>query len=124
VGHYIAIAEPDDDGKTWWISFPGLDGVTSAADGPGEIATRAAEALASAADAGVTLPPAIEDGAIPQYDNADYRNPLVVLVPYAGTVSEVAEYPAGSSARSVDATPHTPRRAANRRPRPAGRRST
>jgi hypothetical protein len=30
VRNYIAIAEPSDDGKTWWISFPGFPGATSA----------------------------------------------------------------------------------------------
>jgi predicted RNase H-like HicB family nuclease len=35
--NYIAIAEPSDDGKTWWINFPGLPGVTSAADRPERI---------------------------------------------------------------------------------------
>jgi predicted RNase H-like HicB family nuclease len=89
--HYIAIAEPADDGKTWWISFPGLDGITSAADDPGSIATQAADALASAVEAGMTLPPAIEDGAVPSYDGADYEHPLVVLVPYVAPFSTVAE---------------------------------
>ena len=55
--NYIAIAEPSDDGKTWWISFPGFPGVTSAADRPEEIARRAQDALTSAIEAGVTLPP-------------------------------------------------------------------
>jgi predicted RNase H-like HicB family nuclease len=91
MGHYIAIAEPADDGKTWWISFPGLDGVTSAADGPRQIATQARDALTSAVEAGAPLPLAIEDGAIPHYDIADYQNPLVVLVPYAPPVSAAAE---------------------------------
>jgi predicted RNase H-like HicB family nuclease len=91
MGHYIAIAEPADDGKTWWISFPGVDGVTSAANGPGEIATQAADALASAVEAGAILPLAIEDGAIPRYDIAHYEKPLVVLVPYSAPVSAAAE---------------------------------
>jgi hypothetical protein len=33
VRNYIAIGEPSDGG-TWWISFPGLPGVTCAADRP------------------------------------------------------------------------------------------
>jgi predicted RNase H-like HicB family nuclease len=80
VRNYIAIAEPSDDG-TWWISFPNLPGVTSAADGPEQIATQAQDALASAVEAGAVLPPSIEDGVIPPYDLGDYQNPLVVLVP-------------------------------------------
>jgi predicted RNase H-like HicB family nuclease len=57
----IAIAEPSDDGATWWISFPGLPGVTSAADGAEQIAAQARDALTSAVHAGVILPPAIEN---------------------------------------------------------------
>ena len=79
--NYIAIVEPSDDGKTWWISFPGLPGVTSAADGPEQIVTQAQDAMASAVDAGAVPPTAIEDGVIPPYDLRDYHNPLVVLVP-------------------------------------------
>jgi predicted RNase H-like HicB family nuclease len=90
MGHYIAIAEPADDGKSWWISFPGLDGVTSAADGPVEIATQAADALASAIEAGMTLPLSIEEGAIAHYDIGLYQNPLVVLVPYTASVPATA----------------------------------
>jgi len=82
VRNYIAIAEPSKDGKTWWISFPGLPGVTSAADRPEHIARQAQDALTSAAGAGATLPPAIEDGVIPLYDLGEYQNPLVLLVAY------------------------------------------
>ena len=81
--NYIALAEPDDDGKTWWISFPNFPGVTSAADKPEQIAAQARDALRSVVDAGAALPPAIEDGAIPPYNLSEYENPLVVLVPYA-----------------------------------------
>jgi predicted RNase H-like HicB family nuclease len=90
VRNFIAIAEPSDDGKTWWISFPGLPGVTSAADGPEQIAAQAHDALASAIEAGAPLPPAIEDGAVPPYDLGEYHRPLVVLVPYAETVTATA----------------------------------
>jgi predicted RNase H-like HicB family nuclease len=78
---YIAIAEQSDDGG-WWISFPGLPGVTSAADRAARIVAQAQDALTSALEAGGSLPPAIEDGVIPQYDLDNYQNPLVVLVPY------------------------------------------
>jgi predicted RNase H-like HicB family nuclease len=81
--NYIAIVEPSDNGKTWWISFPGLPGVISAADRPERIVTQAQDALASAVEAGAVPPPAIEDGGIPPSDLAEYHNPLVVLVPYA-----------------------------------------
>ncbi len=84
--HVMAIAEPADDGRAWWISFPGLPGVTSAAGGPEQIAAQAQDALASASEAGAMLPAAIEDGGIPPYDRSEYHNPLVVLVPYAARV--------------------------------------
>lgn len=80
--NYVAIAELSDDG-VWWISFPGLPGVTSAADGPEKITAQARDALASAVEAGAALPLAIEDGAIPSYDLGEYHNPLVLLVSYA-----------------------------------------
>jgi hypothetical protein len=42
-----------------------LPGVTSAADGPEQIAAQARDALDSASEAGVVLPPAVEDGGDP-----------------------------------------------------------
>jgi predicted RNase H-like HicB family nuclease len=81
--HVIAIAEPADDGRTWWISFPGLPGVTSAAGGAEQITAQARDALASASEAGAALPLTIEDGGIPPYDRGEYYSPLVVLVSYA-----------------------------------------
>jgi predicted RNase H-like HicB family nuclease len=80
VRNYIAIAEPAGSGK-WWTSFPGLPGVTSAADGPEQTAPQAQDALTFAVEAGAVLPPAIEDGAIPP-DLGEYHKPLL-LVAYA-----------------------------------------
>ena len=88
--NYIAIAEPSDDGATWWISFPGFPGVTSAAERPEQIAEQARDALASAIEAGAPLPMAIEEGGIPAYDLCEYSNPLVLLVPYAAPVPAAA----------------------------------
>jgi len=82
VKNYIAIVEPSEDGKTWWISFPSLPGVTSAADRPEQIVMQAQDALASAVEAGVVPPEAIEDGVVPPSDLSEYHNPLVVLVLY------------------------------------------
>jgi predicted RNase H-like HicB family nuclease len=82
VKNYIAIAEPSDDRKTWWISFPDLPGVASAAERPERIVAHAQDALASALEAGVVLPQPIEDGAVPPSDLSEYHDPLVVLVPY------------------------------------------
>ena len=56
--------------------------MTSAADGPEQIARQAQEALTSAIEAGAEPPPAIEDGVIPSHDLGEYENPLVVLVAY------------------------------------------
>jgi predicted RNase H-like HicB family nuclease len=81
VRNYIAIAEPSEDGKTWWISFPGFPGVTSVADRPEQIAAQARDALASAIEAGAALPPAIEDGVIPSMTSASIRNRWSCLCP-------------------------------------------
>ncbi|MGD0106179.1 MAG: hypothetical protein ABSC06_19380 [Rhodopila sp.] len=89
VANDIAIAEPSYDG-TCWISFPGFSGVTSAADGPEQIAPQAQDALAFAVEAGAGLPPAIEDGAIPP-DQGEYHNPLIVLVPFASPAPVVSD---------------------------------
>ena len=48
MAHYYAIAERGQ-GRTWWISFPGRDGIVSAADDAGDIIAQAQDALASAA---------------------------------------------------------------------------
>jgi len=79
---FVAIAEPSDDGKTWWISFPSLPGITSAADGPTEIAVQARDALESAAAAGLELRGSVEEAGVPAFELADYKNPLMVLVPF------------------------------------------
>jgi len=50
--NYVAIAEPSDDGHSWWISFPGMPGVTAAASGPRKIAGQARDALVIAVEAG------------------------------------------------------------------------
>lgn len=90
MSHYIEIAEPSDDRSTWWISLPGMDGVTSAVDDAVDIASQASDALESAVAAGATLPQSIEDGLVPLYDISDYENPLVVLIPIALPVSATA----------------------------------
>ena len=62
-------------------SFPGFRRI-SAANSPGQIARQARDALASAAEAGATLPPSIEDAGIPPYDLFGFRDPLGLLVTY------------------------------------------
>ena len=83
--HYYAIAERGA-GTTWWISFPGRDGITSAADDAGEIVAQAQDALGSVAMYGGRMPRSIEDGAKPPADLSDFEQPaFVVVVPFAHT---------------------------------------
>jgi predicted RNase H-like HicB family nuclease len=55
-GTIYAIAEAGDDGS-WWISFPGRDGIISAADDAKQIVAQAQDALESAAMHDGQLPP-------------------------------------------------------------------
>jgi hypothetical protein len=52
MGTYIAIAEPATDNHSWWITFPALPGVVTAANSPMEIARKAGDALAAASRGG------------------------------------------------------------------------
>jgi hypothetical protein len=80
--HYYAIAEAGDDGS-WWISFPGRDGIISAAYDARQLVAQAQDALGSAAMYGGRLPPAIEDGALPSTDLSNFRAPaMVVVIPF------------------------------------------
>ncbi len=80
--HYYAIAERGRS-RTWWLSFPGLPGVFSAADDAGEIVTQATEALETAINAGLKLPPSVEDGAKPPTDLSEFEQPtIIVVVPF------------------------------------------
>ncbi len=56
----------------------------SAASPAQEIVPQAQDALASAAEAGVVLPPAIKDGVIPPHDLSEYQKTPLVLAPYTG----------------------------------------
>jgi hypothetical protein len=83
MAHYYAIAERGS-GNTWWTSFPGRDGIISAADDAGQIVAQVQDALASAAMYGGRLPPAIEDGAKPPTDLSEFEAPaMVVVIPFA-----------------------------------------
>ena len=77
--HYYAIAEAGEDGS-WWISFPGRDGIISAADDARQIVSQARDALESAAMHGGRLPLAIEDGAVPPTDLSEFQAPVMVIV--------------------------------------------
>jgi predicted RNase H-like HicB family nuclease len=77
--HYYAIAERGN-GRTWWLSFPGLTGVFSAADDAGQIVAQATDALDTAVDSGLALPRSIEDGAKPPADLSEFEQPTIVVV--------------------------------------------
>ena len=89
--HYYAVAEPDDAGG-FWISFPGRDGVTSAASSAVEIVSQAQDALESLLMyPPAALPPSIEDGAMPPADLSGYDpRAMVVVIPFAVPVTRAA----------------------------------
>ena len=67
MSHYYAVCEPDDAGG-FWISFPGRDGITSAAASASQIVFQAQDALETVLmyeGTSADLPPSIEDGARP-----------------------------------------------------------
>ena len=87
----MTIAEPDDAGG-YWISFPGRDGIGSAATSADQIVPQARDALEAVAtdeDDG-DLPLSIEDGAMPPADLTGYDNPLVVMIPFEVTARAAA----------------------------------
>ena len=90
MAHYYAIAERGNGG-TWWITFPGRDGITSATDDAGQIVAQARDALASSAMYGGRLPLSIEDGATPPPDLSDFEDPtMVVVIPFVPAAAEAA----------------------------------
>ena len=86
MAHYYGIAEPDGSG--WYLTFPGGSGYSFAA-GADQIVPQARDWLASAAMHGGSLPPSIEDGALPPSDAelADYDRPLVIVVTFEPVLS-------------------------------------
>jgi hypothetical protein len=81
--HFYAIAEPDGTGSGWWLSFPGQDGITSAAASASLIVSQARDALESALMYGGPLPRSIEDGANVPTSLDDYApGALIVVVPF------------------------------------------
>jgi predicted RNase H-like HicB family nuclease len=91
--HYYAVAEPDGIGG-FWISFPGRDGITSAATSAAEIVAQARDALESVLmyPPGALLPLSIENGAKPPSDLSEFEQPtIVVVIPFEPiTVAEAA----------------------------------
>ena len=89
--HYYAVAEPDEAGG-FWISFPGRDGITSAAASAITIVAQARDALESVLMyPPAVLPPSIEDGAKPPADLSEY-DPLamVVVIPFEAVATAKA----------------------------------
>lgn len=82
--HYYAIAE-GGEGRSWWLSFPGRDGLVSIATDADDIVSQAQDALAAVCRyPPAVLPPAIEDGAPLPTDLSDFDQPaFVVVVPFA-----------------------------------------
>jgi hypothetical protein len=86
IRHYYAVAERGE-GRTWWLSFPGRDGLVSIASDADDIVSQAQDALASVCMyPPVILPPAIEDGAPLPTNLSDFDQPaFVVVIPFAHT---------------------------------------
>jgi hypothetical protein len=83
MANYYAIAEAGE-GASWWISFPGRDGIVSAADDARLIVSQARNALESVAMHGGRLPQSIEEGAQTPGDLSDFRVPaFIFVVPFA-----------------------------------------
>lgn len=86
IRHYYAVAERGE-GRTWWLSFPGRDGLVSIASDADHIVSQAQDALASVClYPPSVLPPAIEDGAPLPTDLTDYDSPAFgVVIPFVPT---------------------------------------
>jgi len=82
---YVAIADLAPGETSWSITFPEFPGVTSVAGNFSDVIRQAKDALATAVEDMVAeseaLPPAIEDGAVPDYDRSEFHDPRILLVP-------------------------------------------
>ncbi len=83
--YYLAIADRQRGESSWSIIFPDFPGVTSVAGTFADVMHQAKEALATAVEDmerdGETLPPSVEDDAMPDYDRAAFHDPRALLVP-------------------------------------------
>jgi hypothetical protein len=80
--HYYAICEQDGAGG-FWISFPGRNGLGSAADSAWNIVAQAQDALETLLmPPPAILPLSIEAGAKPPADLSEFESPLVVVIPF------------------------------------------
>ena len=89
--HYYAVAEPDEAGG-FWISFPGRDGIASAALSAVAIVGQARDALESVLmHPPADLPLSIEDGAKPPADLSNYDpQAIVVVIPFEAVTTAKA----------------------------------
>jgi predicted RNase H-like HicB family nuclease len=82
---YLAIVDQAPGEEGWSITFPAFPGVTSDAFDIREIVPQARDALATIVEYMVSesevLPPALEDGALPDFDPSEFDAPRALLVP-------------------------------------------
>jgi predicted RNase H-like HicB family nuclease len=83
--YYLAIADRLPDESNWSITFPAFPGITSVAETFAEVMRQAKDALATMVEDlqrdGASLPPSIEEDAVPGYDRGAYHDPRAMLVP-------------------------------------------
>lgn len=83
--YYLALADRIPGESNWSITFPDFPSVTSVAERFADVMRQAKDALASAVEDmqedGETLPPSIEDDAVPEIDRSNYHDPRTLLVP-------------------------------------------
>ena len=87
--YYLAVADRLRNETNWSITFPDFPGATSVAERFADVMRQAKDALATIVEDmgkdGETLPPSIEDDAIPDYDRTAYHDPRALLVPVETT---------------------------------------
>jgi predicted RNase H-like HicB family nuclease len=83
--YFLAIADRQPGESRWSILFPDFPGVTSTAEKFADVMHQAKDALATAvedmAQDEETLPPSVEEDALPDYDRAGFHDPRALLVP-------------------------------------------
>jgi predicted RNase H-like HicB family nuclease len=87
--YYLAIADCQPGESNWSIIFPDFPGVTSTAGKFADVMHQAKDSLATAVEDmehdGETLPPSIEEDALPDYDRVGFHDPRTLLVPVETT---------------------------------------
>jgi predicted RNase H-like HicB family nuclease len=81
---YLAIADRVPGEANWSITFPDFPGVTSVAAKFADVMSQAKDALATVVEDmerdGESLPQAIEDDVLPDYDRSVYHDPRTLMV--------------------------------------------